>query len=109
MFPLQLLPIDLRFAGTLARSASARIGGRLRSWSEGRIPFKEAAMNQLTSTSCARSWVIACALVSLLAPLSAHAGDWRMGGNDLTNDRNQPNETLIDIGNVTSLKPGWTF
>jgi outer membrane protein assembly factor BamB len=66
-------------------------------------------MNQLTSTSCARSWVIACALVSLLAPLSARAGDWRMGGNDLTNDRNQPNETLIDIGNVTSLKPGWTF
>ena len=56
------------------------------------ISFKEAAINQLTSTSCARSWVIVCALVSLLAPLSAHAADWRMSGNDLTNDRNQPNE-----------------
>lgn len=66
-------------------------------------------MNQLTSTSCARSWVIVCALVSLLAPLSAHAADWRMSGNDLTNDRNQPNETLIDIGNVATLKPAWSF
>jgi polyvinyl alcohol dehydrogenase (cytochrome) len=66
-------------------------------------------MNQLTSTSCARSWVIACALVSQLAPLSAYAADWRISGNDLTNDRNQPNETLINAGNVATLKPGWTF
>ena len=61
-------------------------------------------MNQLSSTSRARSWVIACALASLFAPVSAHAADWRMGGNDLTNDRNQPNETLIDIGNVASRR-----
>ena len=66
-------------------------------------------MNQLSSTSRARSWVIACALVSLFAPVSAHAADWRMGGNDLTNDRNQPNEIQIDAGNVATLKPGWTF
>lgn len=32
-----------------------------------------------------------------------------MSGNDLTNDRNQPNETLIDIGNVATLKPAWSF
>jgi outer membrane protein assembly factor BamB len=64
-------------------------------------------MNQLTSTSCAR--VIACALVSLLAPISGHAADWPMSGNDLANDRNQPNETLIDIGNVATLKPAWSF
>jgi hypothetical protein len=66
-------------------------------------------MSQLTSTSCARSWVIACALVSLLAPLSAHAADCRMSGNDLTNDHNQPDETLIDIRNVATLKPAWSF
>jgi polyvinyl alcohol dehydrogenase (cytochrome) len=66
-------------------------------------------MNQLTSTSCARSWVIACALASALTPLAARAADWRMSGNDLTNDRNQPNETLIDAGNVATLKPAWSF
>jgi polyvinyl alcohol dehydrogenase (cytochrome) len=66
-------------------------------------------MSQLTSISCARFWVIACALVSLQAPLSAHAADWRMSGNELTNDRNQPNETLIGIGNVATLKPAWSF
>jgi polyvinyl alcohol dehydrogenase (cytochrome) len=66
-------------------------------------------VNQLSSTSRARSWVIACALASLFAPVSAHAADWRMGGNDLTNDRNQPNEIQIDAGNVATLKPGWTF
>jgi hypothetical protein len=64
-------------------------------------------MNQLTSTSCARSWVIVCGLVSLLAPVSTHAADW--SGNDLTNDRNQPNETLIDIGNVAIPKPARSF
>ena len=66
-------------------------------------------MNQLTSTSRVRSWVIACALVSLFAPGSAYAADWRISGNDLTNDRNQPSETLINAGNVATLKPGWTF
>jgi outer membrane protein assembly factor BamB len=66
-------------------------------------------MNQLTSTSCARSWVIACALASALTPLAARAADWRMSGNDLTNDRNQPNETLIDAGNVATLKPARSF
>jgi hypothetical protein len=62
-------------------------------------------MNQLTSTSCARSWVIACALASTLTPLAARAVDWRMSGNGLTNDRNQLSETLIDAGNVATLKP----
>jgi polyvinyl alcohol dehydrogenase (cytochrome) len=66
-------------------------------------------MNQLTSRSRARPWVIACALASALAPLAAHAADWRMSGNGLTNDRNQPNETLIDAGNVATLKPAWSF
>ena len=32
-----------------------------------------------------------------------------MSGNDLTNDRNQPNETLIDIGNVAIPKPARSF
>jgi polyvinyl alcohol dehydrogenase (cytochrome) len=66
-------------------------------------------MNQLTSTSRARSWVIACALASTLTPLAARAADWRMSGNGLTNDRNQPTETLIDAGNVATLKPAWSF
>jgi polyvinyl alcohol dehydrogenase (cytochrome) len=66
-------------------------------------------MNQLTSTSSARSWVIACALASALTPLAARAAAWRMSGNDLTNDRNQPNEPLIDAGNVATLKPAWSF
>jgi polyvinyl alcohol dehydrogenase (cytochrome) len=66
-------------------------------------------MNQLTSTSCARSWVIACALASTPTPLAARVADWRMSGNGLTNDRNQPNETLFDPGNVATLKPAWSF
>ena len=57
----------------------------------------------------ARSWVIACALALVLMPLIARAADWQMSGNDLTNDRNQPHETLIDVGNVATLKPAWTF
>ena len=40
-------------------------------------------------------------------PVSTHAADWN--GNDLTNDRNQPNETLIDIGNVAVPKPARSF
>jgi hypothetical protein len=49
-------------------------------------------MNQLTSSSRPRSFVIACALVSLLAPVSTQAADWRTSGNDLTNDRNQADD-----------------
>jgi glucose dehydrogenase len=59
--------------------------------------------------SGARPWVIACALTSALMPLVARAPDWQMSGNDLTNDRNQPYETLIGVGNVATLKPVWTF
>ncbi len=59
--------------------------------------------------SSARSWVIACALASALMPLVARAADWQMSGDDLTNDRNQAHETLIDVGNVATLKPVWTF
>jgi glucose dehydrogenase len=59
--------------------------------------------------SGARSWVIACALTSALLPLVARAADWQMSGDDLTNDRNQAHETLIDVGNVATLKPVWTF
>ena len=29
-----------------------------------------------------------------------------MSGNDLSNDRSQPHETLIGAGNVATLKPG---
>jgi hypothetical protein len=32
-----------------------------------------------------------------------------MSGNDLTNDRDQPDETLIDARNVATLKPAWAF
>jgi hypothetical protein len=42
-------------------------------------------------------------------PLVGRGADWQMSGNDLTNDRNQPHETLIDAGNVGTLKPAWTF
>jgi len=42
-------------------------------------------------------------------PLFGGGADWQMSGNDLTNDRNQPYETLIDVGNVATLRPAWTF
>src|SRR5271156_2761515 len=66
---------------------------------------------KLTSTcgSGARSWIIACGLASALMPLVGRGADWQVSGNDLTNDRNQPHETLIDVGNVATLKPAWTF
>jgi polyvinyl alcohol dehydrogenase (cytochrome) len=35
--------------------------------------------------------------------------DWRMSGNNLANDRNHPNETLIDIGNAATLKQAWSL
>jgi outer membrane protein assembly factor BamB len=63
--------------------------------------------------SGARSRIIACALALVLMPLVGRGSDWQMSGNDLTNDltndRNQPQETLIDVGNVATLKPAWTF
>ncbi len=59
--------------------------------------------------SGARSWIIACALASVLMPLVGRGADWQMSGNDLTNDRNQPHETSIGVGNVATLKPAWTF
>src|SRR5450432_595060 len=59
--------------------------------------------------SGALSWIIACALASALMPLVARVADRQMRGDDLTNDRNQPHETLIDVGNVATLKPAWTF
>ena len=62
-----------------------------------------------TRTSGARSWIIACALASALMPIVVHGANWQMSGNDLTNDRNQPRETLIGVGNVATLKPAWTF
>jgi polyvinyl alcohol dehydrogenase (cytochrome) len=59
--------------------------------------------------SGARLWIIACALTSAMAPLAGRGVDWQMSGNDLTNDRNRPHETSIDVGNVATLKPAWTF
>jgi polyvinyl alcohol dehydrogenase (cytochrome) len=59
--------------------------------------------------SGARSWIIAFALASALTPLVGGGAYWQMSGKDLTNDRNQPQETLIDVGNVATLKPAWTF
>src|SRR5712671_6876252 len=59
--------------------------------------------------SCARSWIMVCALASALMPLVGRGADWQMSGNDLTNDRNQTHEILIDPGNVDTLKPAWTF
>jgi hypothetical protein len=53
--------------------------------------------------------MIACALASVLMPLVGRGADWQMSGNDLTNDRNQPHGTLINVGNVATLKPAWTF
>jgi len=55
-----------------------------------------------------RLWIVVGALASALMPLVG-AQDWQMSGNDLTNDRNQPQETLIQAGNVATLKPAWTF
>ena len=59
--------------------------------------------------SGARSSIVACALALMLMPLVGRGADWQMSGNDLTNDRNQPHETLIDVGNVATLKPAWSF
>jgi len=60
-------------------------------------------------TSGTRVWMIACALASAIAPHAGGAVDWQTSGNDLTNDRNQPHETSINVGNVATLKPAWTF
>lgn len=95
MFPLQLLLIDLRFDGAMARGASARIDGRPRAGANVELTFKEAAMNHLTSTSCARSGQSLARSSHCWPPLSTHAGDWRMSRNDLTNDRNQPQATIL--------------
>jgi hypothetical protein len=59
--------------------------------------------------SGSRSWISACALALVLTPLVGRGADWQMSGNDLTSDRNQAHETLIDVGNVATLKPAWTF
>jgi len=59
-------------------------------------------------TSSARSWIIALALASTM-PFVGRAADWQMSGNGLANDRNQPRETLIGVGNVATLKAAWTF
>lgn len=59
--------------------------------------------------SGAELWIIACALILTVAPLAGSAVDWQASGNDLTNDRNQPHETSIGVGNVATLKPAWTF
>ena len=59
--------------------------------------------------SGARLWIIACVLASALAPHAGGGVDWQMSGNDLTNDRNQPHETSIDVGNVATLRPAWTL
>jgi len=65
----------------------------------------------LTTTwaSGVRPWALACALASGLMPPIARAADWQMSGNGLTNDRDQPHETLIGVSNVANLKPAWTF
>jgi hypothetical protein len=34
--------------------------------------------------------MITCALASALLPLAGGPADWRMSGNDVTNDCNQP-------------------
>ena len=77
------------------------------------IPLMDSEGVIMNSTrvraSGARSWSIVCALASMMMPLAADGQDWQMSGNDLTNDRNQPHETLIDAGNVATLKPAWTF
>jgi hypothetical protein len=36
-------------------------------------------------------------------PLAGGGADWRMSVNDLTDDGNQLQETLIDVGNVATL------
>jgi len=75
------------------------------------LMYSEGAIRNLTSirASGARSWIIACALALTMMPLASHGQDWQMSGNDLTNDRDQPHETLIDTSNVATLKPAWTF
>jgi polyvinyl alcohol dehydrogenase (cytochrome) len=57
----------------------------------------------------ARSWIINGALALTSMPLVVRGADWQMSGNDLTNDRNQPHEIVIDVGNVATLKPAWKF
>ncbi len=34
---------------------------------------------------------------------------WQLAGNDITNSRSQPAETIIQRSNVGTLKPKWTF
>jgi hypothetical protein len=59
--------------------------------------------------SGARSWIIGSALAATLMSLVGGGADWQMSGDDLTNDPNQPQETLIDVGNVATLNPAWMF
>jgi polyvinyl alcohol dehydrogenase (cytochrome) len=63
----------------------------------------------ILGASSARSLAMACGLASALMPLVSLGADWPLSGGALTNDRSQPHETSIDVGNVATLKPAWTF
>jgi polyvinyl alcohol dehydrogenase (cytochrome) len=49
--------------------------------------------------------------VAIYAQSGSTAGAtlWPAAGNDLTNSRNQPNETRINTSNVSTLTPMWVF
>jgi polyvinyl alcohol dehydrogenase (cytochrome) len=59
--------------------------------------------------------LIAAAIVALGVAIYAQSGSttgatlWPAAGNDLTNSRNQPTETLISTANVSALTPMWVF
>src|SRR5947207_1198410 len=37
------------------------------------------------------------------------AGQWRSAGQNIANTHSQPNEERLNAGNVSNLKPRWTF
>ncbi|MBO0836849.1 MAG: PQQ-binding-like beta-propeller repeat protein, partial [Actinobacteria bacterium] len=53
------------------------------------------------------TWLAAPAQAGSASPPAA--GQWPVAGQNTSNDRYQPNETIIGPGNVSKLTPKWTF
>jgi polyvinyl alcohol dehydrogenase (cytochrome) len=57
-------------------------------------------------------WIIGIVVSEAIAGLAASmqpGATWLSAGRDLHNTRSQPDETLLNPGNVQSLAPAWVF
>src|SRR5580692_10550598 len=71
-------------------------------------------MNRLISNSSLRLGAaifatLGAAIFAAQSGTSAAPTLWPMAGNDLSNSRSQPKETIINAANASSLTTKWTF